>query len=211
MKNIEKITITAEKEFYINLNEFYSLIKSAYKKNGALFLRGYIERTIIRTGKKESVDFIFENNQTVFISYGSAILGLEDLIEKHPNKTLLQVCIFLNKKFEETQKPPYNFEIKKGHTVPIFNTKNGGIMVNVKEVARVTEIENKSEFKDAMIDSKAENYDKIRFDDFSGEFIEPNNALEVLNLCKAYLGEKSKNEKLNYMINQIRFRNGSFE
>ena len=159
----------------------------------------YCRKKIFRVGKQEPVVVIFEKSG-VYMSYGSVILGLEELISIHKDdvfcEELQKFCDYLHQKNDEFAP---DFEIKQKKQEFIYQTKTGKKMVNLKAIAREFEIEDKPEFQEAIKDGKAKRFDTFRFDEVFGEFVEAENALHIINIYKHY----SKTEQLNKIIKQI--------
>ena len=160
----------------------------------------YLRKTIYRHGKKEPVLIVFEEKTSPLMSYGSALLGLEELISTHKDNVfceeLQKICDYLHQKNDEFAP---DFEIKQKKQDFIYQTKTGKKMVNLKAIAKEFEIEDKPEFQEAIKDGRAKRFDTFRFDEVFGEFVEAENALHVLNIYTHY----TKDKQLDQIIKQI--------
>ena len=201
MKKIEKITEKIHGEYFLETAFFvWRLVEILYPKDFRSIRKyEYLRKIFFRVGKKEPVVVIFEKSG-VYMSYGSALLGLEELISIHKDdvfcEELQKFCDYLHQKNDEFAP---DFEIKQKKQDFIYQTKTGKKMVNLKAIAMEFEIEDKPEFQEAIKDGKAKIFDTFRFDEVFGEFVEAEKALHVLNIYTHY----AKDKQLNKIIEEI--------
>jgi hypothetical protein len=203
MKEIKEKTKKIENEYFIDVHFLINFIKNSYKipeKEGLIpifFKEGYIEITLLRIKKNEPVCLIYAEHRKVFISYGSAILGLEELLSIFPNDGVKNLCDYFHKKNDESP----DFILKNIEPVCFFyTTKSGKEMVNLKGIAKDLGILEDENFKEAMAEV-LEEYDPLRFDGVRGSFIPKKEAMAVLQLFYHYSGKK--NEKLQEILEKI--------
>ena len=201
MKKIEKITEKINGEYFLQSSNFFWFLEEIFDpKNSGSIKYEYFRKTIFRTKTKEPVLIVFEDGETPLISYGSVLLGLEELILLHKDdvfcEELQKICDYLHQKNDEFAP---DFEIKQKKQDFIYQTKTGKKLVNLKAIAKEFEIEDKPEFQEAIKDGNAKRFDTFRFDEVFGEFVEAENALHIINIYKHY----SKTEQLNQIIQEI--------
>lgn len=183
----KKYSKKIDNEYFININFLINYIENSYKKKGSIFLKGYIERTLLRIEKNEPVSLLYAEHRKVFISYGSAILGVEELISMHPNEGVKNLCEYFNKKNNEAP----DFMLKNIEKPCFFYTlKSGEEMVNLRGIAKDLGIFEDEVFAEAMVEV-LESYDPLRFDGVRGSFFPKNEAMAVLELFHHYSGKKN--------------------
>lgn len=210
MKKIDEITEKINGDFFLEISFFIGMLEKIFDPKNLRSRRKYeyFRKIIFRITAKEPVLIVFDDTKSPLMSYGSVILGLEELISMYKDgvfcEELQKICDYLHQKNEEfspcsKMEHTADFEIKQKKQDFIYQTKKGKKLVNLKAIARKFEIEGKPEFKEALKDGKAKRFDTYRFDGVHGEFIEAEKALHVLNIYKHY----SKNEQLNKIIEEI--------
>ena len=202
MKKIEKITEKIHGEYFLETSYFLGILEKIYdpKNLRSIMKYEYFKKIIFRIKAKEPVLIVFYEGKSPFISYGSALLGLEELISIHKDdvfcEELQKICVYLHQKNDEFAP---DFEIKQKKQDFIYQTKTGKKLVNLKAIAKEFEIEDKPEFQEAIKDGKAKRFDTFRFDEVFGEFVEAEKALHVLNIYTHY----AKDKQLDQIIKQI--------
>ena len=211
MKEIDKITEKINGEYFLEISKFvWMLIEKFDQKNiGSARKYDYYIKIFFRITAKEPVSIVFYDGKSPFISYGSVLIGLEELISLHKHdvfgEELQKICDYLHQKNDEFSpcsilEHTADFEIKQKNHVFVYQTKTGKKLVNLKAIARKFEIQGKTEFKEALKDGKAKRFETFRFDDVLGEFVEAENALHVLNLYAHY----AKNKQLDKIMEEIK-------
>ena len=201
MKKIDEITEKINGEYFLEISYFIWILEKIFDPKNLRSRRKYeyFRKIIFRTVKKEHVLVVFEEKGLLF-SYGSVLLGLEELISIHKDNVfceeLQKICDYLHQKNDEFAP---DFEIKQKKQDFIYQTKTGKKLVNLKAIAREFEIEDKPEFQEAIKDGKAKRFDTFRFDEVFGEFVEAENALHVLNIYTYY----AKDKQLGKIIEEI--------
>jgi hypothetical protein len=187
MKNIEKYSKKIDNEYFININFLIKYIENLYIKEGSIFLKQYIERTLFRVEKNEPVCLLYAEHRKVFLSYGSALLGLEELVSMHPKEGVKNLCKYFYKKFNEAP----DFMLKNIEPVCFFyTTESGEQMVNLRGIAQDLGILEEQDYKEAMAEV-LESYDPLRFDGVRGSFLPKKEARAVLELFYHYSGKKN--------------------
>jgi len=187
MKNIKKYSKKIDNEYFINIIFLIKYIENSYMKEGSIFLKGYIERTLLRIEKNEPVSLLYAEHRKVFISYGSVILALEELMSIHPNKGIKNLCDYFHKKYNESP----DFMLKNIKPICFFyTTESGEEMVNLRGIAKDLGILEDEVFSEAM-EEVLESYDFLRFDGVRGSFLPKKEAMAVLELFYHYSGKKN--------------------
>jgi hypothetical protein len=194
MKNIKKYSKKIDNEYFIDVRFLINFIENSYKEKGSIFLKGYIERTLLRIEKNEPVSLLYAEHRKVFISYGSAILALEELTSMHPNEWIKNLCEYFNKKYNEVP----DFMLRNIKPICFFyTTESGEEMVNLRGIAKDLGILEDEVFSEAM-EEVLDGYDPLRFEGVRGSFLPKKEAMAVLELFHHY--SRKRNTKIQEIL-----------